>query len=150
IRVSKQYETNYRLAIAFMKDAKTRGELVLAVPEDAGLYFASGVECPTRAFVFTPGVIAPGKMMNELIGEIERKKVRYLVWSNRTFPEYGVSIFGTSFAPELGQYFRAHYRPTGRLMQTPPNMFDLSLTVWERKSDNEIVESTQSQKIEVK
>jgi hypothetical protein len=44
-------------------------------------------------------------MTADFIREIERKKVRYLIWSNRTFEEYGVPKFGVDFDRALGQYF---------------------------------------------
>jgi hypothetical protein len=50
-------------------------------------------------------------MTTEVIQEIERKKVRYLIWSNRSFEEYGVPKFGVDFDRALGQYFAKAYRP---------------------------------------
>jgi hypothetical protein len=47
--------------------------------------FLSGTECPNRVYQLVPGVIAPGRMTEELINELERKKPRYLLWSNRKY-----------------------------------------------------------------
>ena len=80
-----------------MKEKNAKGQAVLSVPEDASLYFLSGTHCPTRILQFTPGSLLPGKMTEETIREIDEKRVRYLVWSNRLFPEYGVLRFGTDF-----------------------------------------------------
>src|SRR2546430_13745405 len=46
----------------------------LSVPEDTSLYFLAETECPIRVYSLTPGVIAPGKMMNEVIQEIDTKR----------------------------------------------------------------------------
>src|SRR5258708_37899921 len=81
IRVSKHMAENYKAAIQFMKEKASLGKSVLSVPEDTSLYFLSGTYCPTRVFSFTPGVVAPGKMTDDMIREIDRKPVRYLLWS---------------------------------------------------------------------
>lgn len=138
IYVAKQVRDNYVAGIQFMKEKASRGESVLAVTEDTSLYFLSGTECPTRVFTFNPGVVAPGKMTEDLIQEIDRKRVRYLLWSNRTFPEYGVPVFGKDFAQTLGEYFTSRYRRVGRLVPGTPTIWEVSLTVWERKPEYEI------------
>jgi hypothetical protein len=131
VRVTPDLAEGYEAAIAFMKEKAARGEYVLSVPEDTSLYFLSGTYCPTRVFLFAPGVLAPGKMTDETIQEIERKRVRYLLWSNRTFGEYGAPIFGTDFDRDLGDYFTSHYRRVGPVTPNHPWRAD----AWERKPD---------------
>ena len=132
IRVSKSMAENYRAAIAFMQQKAAQGESVLSVPEDTSLYFLSSTYCPTRVFAFMPGVLAPGKMTDEVIHEIDRQPVRYILWSNRTFGEYGVLLFGVDFDRPLGDYLRAHYRFVGPV---GPNQATWYADVWERKSE---------------
>jgi hypothetical protein len=140
IRVLPQVADNYQAAIQFMKDANSRGESVLAVAEDTSLYFLSGIECPTRVYTFNPGVVAPGHMTDELLQEIDRKPVRYLLWSNRIYPEYGTPVFGKDFAQDLGTYFTSHYHRTGRLVPNGNNLTELSFSVWERRPEGEIAQ----------
>jgi hypothetical protein len=140
IWVRPQVADNYQAAIQFMKDANSRGESVLAVAEDTSLYFLSGIECPTRVYTFNPGVVAPGHMTDELLQQIDRKPVRYLLWSNRIYPEYGALVFGKDFAQDLGTYFTSHYRRTGRLVPTGNNTRELSFSVWERRPEGEIAQ----------
>jgi hypothetical protein len=135
IRVSNHMAENYKAAIQFMKDKAALGQSVLSVPEDTSLYFLSGTQCPTRAFLFTPGVVAPGKMTEETIAEIERKPVNYLLWSNRTFLDFSVKEFGTDFNPEIGEYLKSHYRPVGPLIANDGAPTDWAAVVWERKVD---------------
>ncbi len=134
IRVSPEMAENYTAAIRFMREKAAAGEQVLSLPEDTSLYFLSETECATRVYLTTPGVIAPGKMTDEYIREVERTPVRYLLWSNRRFPEYGVPEFGTDFNRELGDYFRSHYHPVGPLL--PPSAEERAWTavVWERNT----------------
>jgi hypothetical protein len=137
VRASKLKVDNYQAAIRFMKEKAALGESVLSVPEDTSLYFLSGTYCPTRVFAFTPGVLAPGKMTDELIREIDQKPVRYLLWSNRTFSEFGVPVFGKDFDLEVGDYLHTHYRRVGRLIPYTGPCCDWTAFVWERETEAE-------------
>lgn len=138
IRVSQHLAENYKAAIQFMKEKASLRESVLSIPEDTSLYFLSGTYCPTRVFSFTPGILAPGKMTDDLIQEIDQKRVRYLLWSNRTFPEYGVPIFGKDFDREVGDYLKSHYRPVGPLIPHTGSDREWTAVVWERKPEAEL------------
>jgi hypothetical protein len=133
IRTEQDLAKGYTGAIAFMKEKAARGEFVLSIPEDTSLYFLSGTQCPTRVFAFTPGTVAPGKMTKGLIDDLDRSRPRYLLWSNRSYPEYGAPQFGTDFDRVLGAYFRSRYEPI-----QPAQVFGSAdgwhATIWERKS----------------
>ena len=134
----------YESAIRFMKTANERGEAVLSVPEDMSLYFFAGVHCPSRVFQFAPGVVAPGKMTNEVIAGIEARQVRWLIWSNRQFSEYQAAEFGKDFDQPLGEYFRSHFRPVTSLSAPKDehrwlhgyNGLEWSAVIWERIGDD--------------
>ena len=135
IRVSAQRAEQYGAAIEFMKEKAALGESVLSVPEDTSLYFLSGTHCPTRVIAFTPGILSPGKMTDETIQQIERNHVRYLIWSNRLFPEYGVLRFGTDFDQAMGSYLISHYRRIRPLSPNPVVLGEWNAYVWERKEE---------------
>ena len=137
VRTSRSKQENYHAAIRFMKEKAAAGESVLSVPEDTSLYFLSGTYCPTRVFSFTPGVLAPGKMTDELIREIDQKPVRYLLWSNRTFPEFGAPVFGKDFDMRVGDYLHTYYRPVEPLIPSTGHCCEWTAFVWERKTDPE-------------
>jgi hypothetical protein len=137
IRVPQQTAENYWAAMQFMKEKNARGEAVLSIPEDTSLYFLSGVDCPTRVYAFTPGVLAPGKMTDDLILQIERKPVRYLIWSNRIFPEYNVLRFGVDFDQTFGNYLVSHYRRVAPVTPSSPHYWDWNAYIWERIPDRE-------------
>jgi hypothetical protein len=131
VRVPKLFADSYTVAIQFMKEKASLGQSVLSVPEDTSLYFLSDTYAPTRVFSFPPGVLAPGKMTDEMIREIDQKPVSYLIWSNRTFYEYGVPVFGTDFDQEIGDYLKSHFHRVARL--TPGgNSGGWSADLWER------------------
>lgn len=135
VRVSENLAAQYGAAIQFMKEQSGRGEKFLSVPEDTSLYFLSGTDCPTRVFAFTPGILAPGKMTDELVEQIEKTKVRYLIWSNRTFPEYGVTRFGYDFDQSLGQYFFSHYHRLRPLVEKQVPLGEWNASIWERNAE---------------
>lgn len=136
IRVSKNTADNYTAAIQLMKEKATLGQSVLSIPEDTSLYFLSNTYCPTRVFMFSPGSLAPGKMTDETIEEIEHKNVQYLLWSNRTFPDFGTPVFGETFDQPLGEYLKSHYRPVGPLIPNQEHGRKWSATIWERVLDS--------------
>ena len=119
-------------AVDFMRDARAAGHAVMSVPEDTALYFFSGVLCPIRVCIFHPGVVAPGHMMNQVIGEMKQAQVQYIIWSNRKFYEYGVPEFGVDFDMPLGEYIRTNYRAVRELGSNEmPDAWHA--TLWERK-----------------
>src|SRR5215471_3416556 len=52
----------YQAAIRFIQEKVRERESVLSLPDDASLYFLSGVSSPTRVYSFSPGMLAPGRM----------------------------------------------------------------------------------------
>jgi hypothetical protein len=138
IRVSKHLAENYELAIKFMKEKNAAGESVLSVPEDTSLYFLSGTYCPTRVFSFTPGIVAPGTMTEKMIREIDQKPVRYLLWSNRIFPEFGTPVFGKDFDQEIGDYLKANYHRVGPAAPLTGSYLDWNAVVWERNTTTKL------------
>jgi hypothetical protein len=132
VRTSPRVAEGYQAAIKFMKEKAAAGEYVLSVPEDTSLYFLSGTHCPTRVIEFYPGMLAPGKMTEETIREIERTPTPYILWSNDNFEvhEFGVSSFGDDYDRTLGDYIRSHYRPQRALL--PDSGPDWNAVIWER------------------
>ena len=84
--------------------------------------------CPA---IDTQGVVAPGHMMNQVIGEMKQAQVQYIIWSNRKFYEYGVPEFGVDFDTPLGEYIRTNYRAAREFGSNEmPDAWHASL--WER------------------
>jgi hypothetical protein len=141
ILASIQTTEQYRAAIQLIREEAASGRMVLSVPEDTSLYFLSGTQAPSRLFFFAPGMLVPGKMTEDTIREIEQRQVRYLFWSNRRFPEYGVPQFGIDFDQAFGDYLTSHFRKVGPLVSGSVVEWDVYFTLWERKAADEINES---------
>jgi hypothetical protein len=73
-------------------------------------------------------------MTEEVIQQIERKPVRYLIWSNRIYPEYKALRFGVDFDQTLGQYLRSHYHRVRILVENPVPLREWNAYIWERKT----------------
>jgi hypothetical protein len=134
ILASTQTTEQYRAAIDLMKKEAAAGRMVLSVPEDTSLYFLSGTEAPARLYFFAPGMLVPGKMTATIIREIEQKPVRYIIWSNRKFAEYGVPQFGVDFDQEFGKYLTSHYHLIGPLLRGSFVDWHVRFDVWERNA----------------
>jgi hypothetical protein len=133
VYAQKHLVANYQSALAFMKERAAAAESVLSVPEDTSLYFLSGTQCPIRVSQFTPGVLVPGKMTEDVIQEIEDKKVAYLLWSNRTFVEYGVPVFGRFYDTVFADYLTSHYCPVGPVYENKERGWNA--VIWKRMGD---------------
>ncbi len=134
IRLSKDLERNYSATIAFMKEKASEGESTLSIPDDASLYFFSGTDSPSRILAFIPGVVAPGKMTDEVVAQMDMNKPRFLIWSNKQYPGYGAPRFGTDFDVAIGGYLRSHYHPIGPIV--PPDPTEWNAVVWERNGSS--------------
>ena len=133
VRVSEHMAAAYQAAITFMSDQAAKGESVLSVPEDTSLYFLSATHCPTRLFALAPGVLVPGKMTEEFIHELARRPARYLIWSNRDFPQYHYPLFDADPARIVCErYLKTHYRPVRPLLNDGAGW---NATIWERKAE---------------
>jgi hypothetical protein len=75
--------------------------------------------------------------LREAMREIAEKPVRYVLWSNRTFPDYGVPRFGADFDQTLGNFLTSRYRRVGSLLPEPDLDWELRFTLWERRGDVE-------------
>jgi hypothetical protein len=137
IVVKKSLAEQYRAAIQFMKEKNAQGEAVLSVPEDTSLYFLSGTHCPARVFLFNPGIVVPGKMTAEVIDQLEHHNVKYLIWSNRIYPEYGALRFGIDFDQTLGKHLMTHYHRVQPLLPEPVALGDWNAYVWERNGETQ-------------
>lgn len=119
-------------AVSFMRQAKQEGEAVMSIPEDTALYFFAGAPSPTRVLSFTPGTLSPGAMTDKTIAEMELGRVRYIIWSYRQFPEYGVSEFGVDFNVSFAEYIKRTYQPV-REFSSSDSSDGWRATLWERK-----------------
>lgn len=102
-----------------------------SLPEDMALYFLTGTRAPSRNYVLTPGVLTPGPITDRYVEDLRRAGVTDIVWSNRSFEEYGVPEFGVDFDPAVGEYLRAGYQRSRALARGGTGAW--TADVWTKK-----------------
>lgn len=131
IKIHAGSATAYREAIAFIKARSAQGGVVASLPEDMALYFLTGTRAPSRNYVLTPGVLTPGPITDRYVEDLRRAGVTDIVWSNRSFEEYGVPEFGVDFDPAVGEYLRAGYQRSRALARGGTGAW--TADVWTKK-----------------
>jgi hypothetical protein len=99
--------------ISFIEEKKAQGQAVLVLPEANSLYFFTGTDAPARWYQFIPGVLAPDEE-DELIAQLERQHVEFILLSNRYTGEYGVDYFGLDYNQRVYRWILDHYELQGQ------------------------------------
>lgn len=106
-------------AILFLQSESTPADRIfVAVPRfdilhlsDIEIYFFSGRESATRWYDLHPGVQTTAPIQQEMIDELQRSQVRFIVRDNTIYPdEPNLSRF-SSGVTLLGDYIRQNYEP---------------------------------------
>ena len=84
---------------------------MVVLPQEVSLYFFSGALAPNRRFGLPPGTLAPEEREAEYIADLERRRVEYIVLSNRDTSEYGLPYFGLDYNRRVYQWILANYEP---------------------------------------
>jgi hypothetical protein len=136
IFVPPEQAKGFREALDFIARQSRVGQSVMVVPEDTMLYFLSGTTAPARVFSMVPGTLAPGEMTDEFLDEVKRAAVSDIIWSNRTFTEYGAANFGVDFDQPVGDYIHENFEVAGRLPAVVADG-EWQATIWHRKRGSE-------------
>jgi hypothetical protein len=99
--------------IDFLRTHTARGDRVLALPADGGLYFLADRDPALYEVMFLPGLLDSAADERAAIATLRREHVRYAVISTRDTTAFDVGHFGEGYDRILGQYLRA-----GRLAAT--------------------------------
>jgi hypothetical protein len=99
--------------ISFINQRKADGQSVMVMPEATSLYFFTGTDTPVRWYQLVPGSLAPDEE-GEFIAEIERRKVDFILLTNRRTSEYGFDYFGLDYNQRVYRWIEAHYELAGQ------------------------------------
>jgi hypothetical protein len=91
---------------------------VAVFPEERLVNFLAERRHPTRDPGVGPGWLATPADEEACIAELEARRPRLVVLSNRRWPEFGAGALGT-YAPRLRAWIDRHYAP---VLTTPPNV----------------------------
>lgn len=100
----------FQEAIAFLERARRDGQNAVILPEDTFLYFFSGTLAPSRWYMALPQALAPGRLTQEYIDELDLARPRYILVSDRATPEFGLPLFGVDYAQPIQAWIEQHYR----------------------------------------
>jgi hypothetical protein len=119
--------------ISFMKTHTRNGRDILVIPDPPSFYVYAGMQSPTRWYSLVPGVVDP-EHEQDFINEVTANDVRYVLLSNRAFPECGVGTFGSGYNAVLYQWLTKNFRRVEKFGPLPIGFPDsYVLNVYERK-----------------
>lgn len=96
---------------AFLNKNLKEDETFLALPYDPLYYYLADRQSPTRQLIFFEHINIPPVQEEEIIAEIKRQNVEYVILSNRSrSTQRGLGILGKTYCPLLGDYIFANYK----------------------------------------
>ena len=101
---------SYIRLLTFLDSVKPRSGLFVTMPEDVSLYYFSSTIAPSRWYSLAPGILPPGELTLSYLQELDRIKVKYVILSNRSTPEFGVPIFGEDYNQTVYQWLEQNYK----------------------------------------
>ena len=100
--------------VRFIIEHTEPDQKILVLPYDPLYLFLSGREQAVRELLFMEMMPLPEKREEEIIQELDSKKVPLIILSNRILSEeWGLGQFGKTFLTKLAPYLAAHYREAG-------------------------------------
>jgi len=124
-------------AVSFARSAAARKQSVVVWPEELSVYFFSETFAPSRWTIILPGVL-PAHRQHEYTAELDRKKVNYVILTDRITDEYRKSFFGEDYDQEVYRWLTENFhviREIGVYQRMRMRDWSVDLTgalVWER------------------
>ncbi|MFH1361003.1 MAG: hypothetical protein ABIJ41_08275 [Candidatus Omnitrophota bacterium] len=112
-----------KLTTSYLTEHLDKNELFLALPYDPIYYFLTNKESPTRQLIFFDHINIPKEQEQEIIRELEKKNVHYIVLSSRLrSPAPGIGTFGETYCPVLAKYIDENFKVVAQFgnWQEPP------------------------------
>ncbi len=95
----------------YIRQHTQESEKILSFPHDALYYFLTDRSCATRDLMLTMAYLASAEQENEIIGQLEKEKVNYVILSNRAFHslDENTGVFGKNYGHVLYYYFDLNF-----------------------------------------
>jgi hypothetical protein len=119
--------------ISFMKEHTRNGRDILVLPEPPSLYVFAGMQAPTEWYSVLPGVVDPDHEQ-VFVNQATSNDVRYVLISNRSMPEYGLTTFGLGYDQSIYRWITENFHQVGQfgpLPGSPSNAYVMN--IFERK-----------------
>ena len=107
-----QWVDTVKQTTLFLKKVLTQDETFFALPYDPIYYFLAGKDSPTRQLIFFDHINIRPEQEKEIIGELEKKKVNFIVLSSRcrNTHEEGLGTFGKTYGLLLSRYLDEKFK----------------------------------------
>jgi len=123
----------------FLKKNLAPQETFFALPYDIIYYFLTERKSPTLETVFFDYMNVPEKEERHIIVELEKKKINYVLLSNRiAAKEEGLGTFGKTYCPLLADYINKNFvvvKTFGDWVNEPGWAWNYGTKVLKRKSN---------------
>ncbi len=111
-----QWVETVNAVTSYLAKSIKEDEQIFALPYDDIYYYLLGKESPTRQLIFFDHIKIPPQQEASIIGELESRKVAYVLLSNRYISsETGLGVFGQTYCRLIAQYLHDKYAPVERL-----------------------------------
>jgi hypothetical protein len=103
---------NWKQTIAFLRDNLAEDEHFFILTDEISLYYFVGKECPVR-FPLLSSVGNNEKYQKEIIDDLQRKKVKYVIADPRSEYYHIDGVPNDLRGPLVFEYVREHYTAYG-------------------------------------
>ncbi len=102
-------------ACDFIEKNVPAGEKLFAMPFDTLYNYLTGRDQPTRQWVYFQHMVIPEEQERQVIGDLEREKVNWVLVSNRAISaEGGLGLLGRDYGTVLWKYVDENYAQAAR------------------------------------
>ena len=113
------------------------GEKLFTMPFDTLYNYLTGRDQPTRQWVYFQHMIIPEEQERQVIQDLEREKVNWVLVSNRAISiEGGLGLLGRDYCTVLWKYIDKNYQPAARFGQwssSPSWAWNHGVIIFKRK-----------------
>jgi hypothetical protein len=132
----KSESLEFPAVIQFIQEKHQQGEKILILPEETSLYFFAGIEAPSRWYMIHPGLLDPEDRQLRYIRELEAHGIDYVLFSNRTYGEYGFPHFGIDCDRTIYQWIRGNFEVVGKFGKFPfDDPFEFGMVIYKRRAE---------------
>jgi hypothetical protein len=96
---------------AYLQKHLADDETFFALPYDPLYYYLADKKSPTRQLIFFDHINIPPEQEKDIIADLERRRINYIVLSNRMKSRYeeGMGTLGETYCPLIGKYIEDHF-----------------------------------------
>ncbi|MFA4888108.1 MAG: hypothetical protein WC628_00835 [Candidatus Omnitrophota bacterium] len=120
--------------IEFLKQNTHKSDTLVIFPEGVAINFLSGRDNPLYHYSYLPPELSCGRVVEEIIADLEKKKVTYVALVQRDTGEYGFPAFGRDYATKIWEYVARNYLLYKQFGPYPFTSDDFGIALFKNKS----------------